>query len=155
VLAATAGPALGATATTTMSVSATVANTCVVTASPLAFGTVTGLLSGSTVTATTTLAVTCTNGTAYNVGLGPGQGSSATVSARKMTLTGGTKTLTYSVYQDSSHSQVWGNTVGTDTVSGTGTGLAQTLNVYGQIASGQSTVAVGSYTDTVNVTVTY
>ena len=48
----------------------------------------------------------------------------------------------------------WGNTVGTDTVSGTGNGNAQTLNVYGQIGS-QTTPQPGAYADTVNVTVTF
>ena len=31
-------------------------------------------------------------------------------------------TVGYQIYQDSSHATVWGNTQGTDTVGGTGTG---------------------------------
>jgi len=41
-----------------------------------------------------------------------------------------------------------------DSVHGTGTGAAVTTTVYGQVPSGQY-VAVGAYSDTVNVTVTY
>jgi spore coat protein U-like protein len=48
----------------------------------------------------------------------------------------------------------WGNTVGTDTVAGTGNGAAQALTVYGQIAAGLY-VTPGSYTDTITATVTY
>jgi spore coat protein U-like protein len=65
-----------------------------------------------------------------------------------------TNTLTYSLYQDSGHATVWGNTIGTNTVTGTGTGIAQTLTVYGQIPATQY-AAPGAYTDTVNVTLTY
>ena len=63
-------------------------------------------------------------------------------------------TVAYGLYQDSGHGTNWGNTVGTDTVSGTGNGNAQTLNVYGQIGS-QTTPQPGAYADTVNVTVTF
>jgi spore coat protein U-like protein len=63
--------------------------------------------------------------------------------------------LSYSLYQNSTRTTNWGNTVGTDTVSGTGTGNAQALNVYGRIPGSQTSVVPGSYADTITVTLTY
>lgn len=137
-----------ATATATIAVTATVLSFCTLAAAPLAFGT----YSSAAVTATTTLSVTCTSGTPYNVGLDAGVGTGATVAARKMTFT--TSTLTYGLYSDAGHTTVWGNTIGTNTVTGTGTGLLQSLTVYGQIPGAQF-VAPGAYVDTVTATITY
>ncbi len=137
-----------ATATSTIAVSATVLSFCSLTALPLAFGT----YSTAVVNATTTLAVACTVGTSYNVGLDLGQGSGATVALRKMTLN--TSELSYALYSDAARTVPWGNTVGTNTLGGTGTGLTQTITVYGQIPANQI-VAPGLYTDTVTATITY
>jgi spore coat protein U-like protein len=71
-----------------------------------------------------------------------------------MTKASTSNTTTYSVYRNSGHSQVWGNTTGTDTQSGTGTGSSQSLTVYGRVPS-QTTPPPGIYTDTIVVTVTY
>jgi spore coat protein U-like protein len=62
--------------------------------------------------------------------------------------------LHYKLFSDSGHTINWGNTVGTDTVSKTGSGAAQTLTVYGQVPAGQY-VTSGSYSDTITVTLTY
>jgi spore coat protein U-like protein len=63
-------------------------------------------------------------------------------------------TVTYGLYRDSARSQAWGSTAGVDTVSGTGTGLTQTLTVYGRVAP-QTTPTPGTYSDTIIATVTY
>ena len=60
----------------------------------------------------------------------------------------------YSLYQDSARTQNWGSSIGVDTVAGTGTGLTQSVSVYGRVAA-QTTPAAGTYTDTIVVTVTY
>ena len=49
---------------------------------------------------------------------------------------------------------MWGNTVGTDTVSATGSGASQAYTVYGRVPM-QTTPAAATYTDTITVTVTY
>lgn len=139
------------TATTTLGVSLTINAGCNVSTTSVAFPAQTVL--ASSVSQTGTVAVTCTNTTAYNVGLDKGAGSGASVSGRLMTGPS-SATVAYGLYQDASHSTNWGNTVGTDTVAGTGSGSAQTLTVYGLI-SAQTTPAPGSYADTVNVTVTF
>jgi spore coat protein U-like protein len=101
---------------------------------------------------TSTLQLQCTNTTPYNIGLDAGTGSGANVAARKMT--NGANTITYSLYSDSGRTTVWGNTVGTNTVSATGNGASQSYTVCGRVPS-QTTPAAATYTDTITVTVTY
>jgi spore coat protein U-like protein len=137
------------TVTSQFNVKATVVVACNVAATPLDFGTYAGTL----ISASSTIFVTCTNTTAYNVGLNAGTASGATVTTRSMTGPGGAS-LGYKLFRDSGHSHNWGNTVGTDTVAGTGTGTAQSLIVFGQIPAGEN-VAPGAYSDTIIATVTY
>ncbi len=144
----TPAPASAATATTTFQVTATVVATCLISGNTLAFGNYTGVqLDG-----TTTLSVTCTNTTPYNVGLNAGTATGATVTTRKMV--NGANLLAYALYSDTGRTTNWGNTVSTDTVPGTGNGSAQTLTVYGRIAAAQY-VTPGSYADTITATITY
>jgi spore coat protein U-like protein len=121
---------------------------CGISASNLNFGNYTGTV----LNATTTLQVGCTSGTAYNVGLNAGTATGATVTTRAMQ--NGTALLNYALYSNSGRTTNWGNTVGTDTVAGTGTGVAQPLTVYGQIAAGLHPTP-GTYTDTITAAVTY
>lgn len=69
-------------------------------------------------------------------------------------MTKGADTLNYSLFQESGRTTVWGNTVNTDTVADTGTGVDIVYTVYGRIPAGQ-VVNTGVYTDTVTVTVTF
>nr|WP_230463626.1 spore coat U domain-containing protein [Burkholderia ubonensis] len=131
-----------------MTVTATVDATCQITTTPLAFGTYTGAQTD----ATSTVSVTCTNTTPYNVGLDAGLAPGATVTTRAMSITGAS--LPYSLFQDAGRTVNWGNTVGTDTVAGTGNGSTQALTVYGRLAAGQL-VTPGAYTDTITATITY
>lgn len=144
-----AGTAEAATTSSTFNVTATVQATCTVSANNLAFGVYTGTL----VTGTSSVSVTCTNTTAYQVGLNAGTASGATVTTRQM---GGPSAalLNYALYRDAARTQNWGNTAGTDTISGTGDGNARAITVYGTVPAGQL-VAPGAYSDTIVVTVTY
>lgn len=135
-----------------MTVTATVLESCSITANDLEFD------DYDPVTATpmdgaTTISVTCTNGTDYDVGIDAGLGTGATMSARRMTKSGGA-TLTYSLYTNSARDDVWGNTDGVDTWEGTGTGAAQSIDVYGRIPINQ-TAPAGDYEDTVTVEVRF
>ncbi|AUG53830.1 Csu type fimbrial protein [Thalassospira marina] len=107
----------------------------------------------SNVQSSSSVSVQCTNDTAYNVGLSPGLGVGATVAGRLMTGPGG-QTVSYQLYQDAGRTQVWGNTVGADTVASVGTGDVQSYTVYGQVPA-QLTPSAGVYADVVTVTVTY
>jgi len=145
------GVAYGATATTTFQVQLTITAQCIInSASTLNFGSQ-GLLLAN-VDQTSTLQVQCTDTTPYNIGLNAGTGSGATVAVRK--LTGGGSTINYSLYTDASRTTVWGNTIGTDAVAGTGNGSSQSYTIYGR-APAQATPVPGAYADTITVTVTY
>lgn len=140
-----------ATTTQTFTVQLTITASCSITsASTLDFGSQ-GLLN-SVIDATSTIQVQCTTSTPYNIGLDAGAGSGATVTTRKMT--NGGSTVNYSLYSDTGRTTVWGNTIGSNTVTGTGSGSAQSFTVYGRVPV-QATPASGAYTDTVTVTVTY
>jgi spore coat protein U-like protein len=146
-------PSANASTTATGSFNSTItiqANCQVVSTNTLNFGTH-GVLAANT-DATATFAVQCTNTTAYNVGLDAGTTAGGTVTTRLMTS--GSATVSYKMFSDSNHTINWGNTVSSDTVSGTGNGSSQTLTVYGRVPA-QSTPAAATYTDTVTVTVTY
>lgn len=142
--------AWSATATTTMAVTATVISACIVTATPMAFGSY-DPTSATATTSTSVISVTCTSAAPYNVGLDKGANGSS-VTARLLKT--GANTLPYSLYSDASYTVNWGNTVGTDTVTGTGSGILQNVTVYGRIPAAAA-VPAGAYTDTVTVTVTY
>ena len=142
-------PALAqGTATTTFQVTATVQATCLISATNLAFGTYTG----AQVDATSTITATCTNTTPWNIGLNAGLCPGGTVTTRCMQS--GAAQLTYALYRDAARTLNWGNTVGTDTLAGTGTGSAQASTVYGRITAGQLP-APGGYVDTITATVTF
>lgn len=137
------------TATTSFPVTVVIAGSCTISASNLTFGTYTGAL----IKATSTITTNCTDLLPFNIGLSAGNGSGATVTTRKMTGPGAA-TLGYSMFRDSGHTLNWGNTVGTDTLSGTGTGSTVLYTVYGQLPAAQVTTQ-GAYTDTIIATITY
>ncbi|WP_425470725.1 Csu type fimbrial protein [Trinickia fusca] len=141
------------TATSTFNVSLTIQANCTVLANPLNFGT-NGVLAAA-LNQQTTVAVTCSNTTPYNVGLDAGTVSGSTVSSRLMagTATGNTSTtVSFQLYQDAGHTTVWGNTQGTDTVGGTGNGSSQSITIYGQVPT-QTTPKPDTYQTTVTATV--
>jgi len=124
---------------------------CTIATQPLDFGQSQGVLA-NTVNVNTTLSVTCTSTTPYNVGLNAGTGTGSTTSARVMSGTGAnTSTVAYNLFQAAGATN-WGNTQGTDTRSGTGSGTAQTLTVYGAIPA-QATPQPDTYKSTITATV--
>ena len=148
-LAVSSMPAVAASATAALAVSATVLSTCALTGGVIAFGTYTS----AQLDQTGTLTVLCTSAVPYTVALDAGTGSGATITARKMTGSAG-GTLNYALYRETGRTSNWGNTGAADTVAGNGSGIVQTLTVYGRIPAGQTPI-VGAYTDTVTVTLTY
>jgi spore coat protein U-like protein len=138
-------------------VTANVAKSCLVTADPLNFGTVNGLPGQADRDQTSTISVTCTTPTAYTVALTPSSGSTAGAGA--MTPTGGVPgnadTVPYSLYRNAARTAVWGSITGTNTVAGTGNGLAQVLTLYGRVLGTSANVRPDSYRDVVTVNVTY
>ncbi len=124
---------------------------CTISATGIDFGQNQGILNQA-VTGNSNINVTCTNTTPYNIGLNAGTGAGSTGTTRYMSGTGAnTGTVRFNLYQTSGGGQ-WGNTQGTDTLGGTGTGSAQTLTVYGEIPV-QATPAPDAYKSTITATV--
>jgi spore coat protein U-like protein len=161
-------------ATATFTVSASVAKVCTVTANNLAFGTY--IPNGGSLFGTSTVTVTCTNGTGYTVDLDKGTTTGGTVAQRLMLETGGTGTLQYNLCTTPVQANgtcatgnAWGDgtTLGTANQSGTGTGMspanAKQFTVNGAVpdnATNQAALVNGAttttaYSDSVTVLVAY
>ena len=145
------------TATSTMSVSATVGHSCSIDSNPMAFGAYDRVVANASTAleATATVVSTCTSGAAalitMNAGASAGSGS-ADAPVRRMTAGAG-EYLVYQVYSDVARGTVWGNTAPTG-VALTGTGVSQTLTAYGSVPSAQL-AAQGVYSDQIGVTITF
>jgi len=137
------------TATTTFRVTTNVQAVCTVTANDLDFGNYT---QQSGTNSTTQLRAICSPQTTYNIGLNPGTSPGASVNQRKMVA--GANSLNYQLYSDSARTTIWGETPGTDTVTGVGTGLAQDHTVFGAIPATQN-IPSGAYADTITVRIFY
>ena len=145
--------AIAATATTTFPITASVIDSCTVAATPLAFGNYNGI-TALVLDATATITPTCTLGTAYTITLDAGLGTGATLTTRRLSGPA-SATLDYAIYTDPTRTTVWGNGGGgTGTRAGVGLGAAEPGLLYGRIPASQAT-AVGSYLDTITVTLTY
>lgn len=124
---------------------------CTIAANPLDFGQTQGVLS-SAVNANTTINVTCTNTTLYNLGLNAGTGTGSSGTTRTMNGTGGnTGTVQFNLFQTAG-ATLWGNTQGSNTVAGTGTGSTVVHTVYGHVPV-QATPAPDTYKSTITATV--
>jgi spore coat protein U-like protein len=137
-------------ATPSFDVRANVVPNCLVTATDIDFGNA-GVLSSS-VDATGSITVRCNAGVSYQIALDGGTAGATDPTAREMR--NGPYRVRYGIYRDAARTQPWGNTLGVDTVSATATGLDQVYTTYGRVPP-QPTPPVGTYTDTVVVTVTY
>lgn len=150
------GSAFAATATSNMSVSATVTNNCTISAGALAFGSY-GIdnVNGTNLDATATLSLQCTSGASTVITLGQGlhASGSSTDATPDRRMQAGSSFLSYSLYRLSDYSAQWSN----DAANGlayTGQGTSSTVTVYGRVAGAQN-VPAGSYTDTVIATITF
>ena len=143
--------AQAATATGTLNLSITITASCsVVSATAINFGSVATI--PANIDQTSTLTVNCSSTTPYTVGLGVGGGTGATTAVRKMV--NGVNVVNYTLYRDAARTQLWGTTIGTDTVAGTGSGANQALTIYARTPT-QAVPPPGAYTDAVTITITY
>lgn len=145
---------LAATNTGNFGVTATVAASCSVSGTDLEFGTSIDVL-GADIDQTSTITATCTNGSPYTIGLNAGLATGATVTDRKMTHANNTNTLNYTIFTDAGRTTNWDDVGGTNFASGTGSGAAQNITVYGRIPTGQTSAIAGSYSDTITATIDF
>ena len=157
-LVAAVGSVGAATTTTTFNVSATVAANCLASATALSFGTYTP--AAGNVTSNTTISVRCTKNTAFTVALNGGSTTGGTISQRLLS-DGSGNSLQYNLYRDAAFTQLFGDGTSGTTAGGTGNGMAPAsavaVSVYGQLPDTTNNQArpPGTYTDLINVTVTY
>jgi spore coat protein U domain-containing protein, fimbrial subunit CupE1/2/3/6 len=156
---ALAKPAMSASASATMTVTATVIATCTITSGNLSFGNYDAIGTNATapLNGTAAITATCTQGAAATVDIDQGLNANGSGNSMQRRMKGtGTNYLNYAIYKDSAHSQPWGTkTSGTTaTVTGAGGATPVSLTAYGSVPGAQS-VAAGSYTDSVAVTINY
>lgn len=145
-------PAFAFIDNTAMMVAVDVVGDCTIRATPLLFG-VYNPDSCVANQSTARLKVLCTLNTPYYVTLDQGAGYDATTRLRRMSGPDG-YSIAYTLSQNPSCTINWGNVLGVDAKFGIGSGLAQTLVVYGQIPPKQN-VKIGSYRDIVNVNIIF
>lgn len=146
------GAAFAGSINSNFQVTASISTTCAFgTLNPLAFGTYDPLVanasSGSDLAGSTTFNIDCVNGTAVAINLDNGLHASG--GERFMTSSG--NKLQYTLYQDSAHTIAWDSLTAENV---TGTGSSQAINLYGVLPKGQNE-PIGSYADTLTVTLTY
>lgn len=152
------------TATSNITVTASITQTCAITANPIAFGAYDPVTANATVaaTSTSTLDVRCTKGSSgVTVQLSTG----ANASGNQKRMTNGTDFLSYSIFQPTTG--VSGNTACSTTEWGAPTAaltvtpatawsatVANSFTMCGSVPAAQN-VGAGSYTDTVVATISF
>ncbi len=150
--------AVAGSASTSMTVTASVVAKCTVSAPTLAFGNWDFVTNGAAdLDGTSTLSFTCTKGSSavYVTADVGANTASATGTTRAMT-DGSSHYLSYELYTDSGHTTVWNTTnSGGHTFAPTfAASHSATTTVYGRIPTGQD-ATVGSYTDSVSVVINF
>ena len=92
------------------------------------------------------------------MGIGP-SGTSGTIASRQLRRVAGPDLLSYNVFRDALRSSVWGQTAGLDTVTQSvivpnRASASLLFTIYGRVPGLQS-VSVGSYQDTLMITIEY
>ena len=149
------------TVSTTFPVKITITSVCTVapaTATPIDFGSVPSNTAAGdpSLTKNNTLSVTCSNGALYNIGLSTVKGTDTQGDMVGSGTAAGDK-VTYTLYQPTAAGNAitttaWGNVAATY-YSSTGTGAAQSINVYATVTNANH--KIGPYLDTVTVNVIY
>lgn len=145
---AASGVVQAATDTDTLNVTATVTSGCALTGGTLAFGT---YVSGQGTDLDATGAINYANCAAGTLTFALDGGSSGNVTSR--TMKSGSNSLNYQIFRNSTRTATWGTGSDAQTVTLLTT-TGGSVTVYGRIPKSQ-TVAPGSYTDTVTITLTF
>ncbi|WP_128971318.1 Csu type fimbrial protein [Bradyrhizobium tropiciagri] len=147
------------TSTANLTVQITITASCTINAATLNFGSVSGTTLATTLqSSSTTVSVTCTNGSPYSIAMDNGANPSG--SQRRMANAG--NFISYNLFTDAAHTNPWTTATSSTTCTttngcflGTGNGSAQTINIYGDVPATGTAPNTGTYTDTVVMTITY
>ncbi len=149
-------PVAAGSSTGTLTVTASVAQNCIVGNATLAFGAYDPVVTNRSTNddQSTTITLTCTKG-ASGITLGFGNSANApagcTAPQRCMVNTG--HYLNYQLYSDSGRASVWTTAIA-ETVSG-GITTPTNVTVYGRIPSAQDASVGATYTDSVTATINF
>ena len=144
----------GQSATSSLTVSASVSKNCTITTAPVNFGPYDPVTTNATapLDGIGTVTVTCTKGAPAKVGLSPGSNAQGTT--RRMSQ-GAAAYLTYELYKDTARATIWGDTIDTALdIPAAPNRNPRSFTVYGRTPGAQD-ATVGNYTDTVLATVNF
>lgn len=146
------------TASTTLAVSAIVANNCTISSGIMNFNNydpvVTNAAADLLVTQANAFSVACTKGAVTTIGADVGANAAGAVGTTRA-MTNGTNFLSYELYVDISRTNIWQTTGASNLINYTSTGkAAASQTIYGKVVAGQD-VAAGSYTDSVVMTINF
>lgn len=148
------------TATANLTVQITITAACTINAATLDFGSNPGTnLLSANVDTSTTVSVTCTNGSPYSIGMDNGANVSG---AQRRMKNGVSNFLNYNLYTDAGRTNAWTTAASSTTCTtanscalGTGNGAAQSVSIFGRVPTVATAPSAGAYTDTVVMTITY
>ena len=152
-LAAMSSQAFAGTATASFQATATLNSACVVSAGNVSFGAITPAATG-TAAAQGTVTSTCSKNVPYTLSINGGSSGSITARTMAGAASGNTDKLAYNLFTDAAFTTVWGDGTAGQKVSMTGTGIAQTSTVYGNLSLNQY-LKPDTYTDNLTVTLAY
>ena len=147
-----------------MDVSVDITETCNMSNTDLNFGgyDAFGANASQDLLATATITTTCTSGTTAYVIMDNGLNSTREqrivgrsiryTDYRHMSNSGSDSKLQYELYTNEIHTTVWSSSLHQ---SIDGSGASEDLSVYAKVFKNQLDAAAGSYTDTINITLTY
>jgi spore coat protein U-like protein len=126
---------------------------CTISTTPLGFGTY-NVFATAPVDATATITFRC-GAADHNIRITLDPGMAGSFNPRQMQRPDGSDRLSYNVYRDAGHTQIWGDgSAGTQIYSNGNppNNVDVTLTIFGRIPAGQD-VSVGGYSDTVVATI--
>ena len=122
---------------------------CSINVTGVNFGTY-DVFSNAALDSTGKINMNCPSGVGYSISLSGGSGNHT-----QRVMSNGAHALNYNLYTAANRAFVWGDaTSGGASVSGSGTGMSVNHVVYGRIPPRQN-VRAGSYSDTINLIITF
>ncbi len=149
-------PVAAGSSTGTLSVTASVAQNCIVGNATLAFGAYDPVVANLSTNddQSTTIVLTCTKGASgITLGFGNSANAPAGCTAPQRCLVSAGHYMNYQLYSDAGRTAVWTTAIA-ETVSG-GVTTPTNVTVYGRIPSAQDASVGATYTDSVTATINF
>lgn len=155
---AAASVAFAGSATSNITVSASVSANCTISTTAVSFGAYDPIVANAStpLDANGSVTITCTKGAATTIGLDAGSNSAQASGTTRAMSDGDSGYLSYEVYKDAPGSTVWTNSGGgLYSPPAAPSKAPRTYTVYGRIPAGQDVPVAAAYSDTVVATVNF